>query len=68
LITNKKKLNLLDIININRKGIKRKIKKAIAPSLPYVAPPLATMKTMDKEILHLRRFMALSMVSLPIKI
>jgi hypothetical protein len=43
LITNKKKLYLLDIININIKGIKgikKKIKRAIAPSLPYMAPPL----------------------------
>jgi len=42
LITNKKKIYLLDIIDINIKGIKgkKKIKGAIAPSLPYMAPPL----------------------------
>jgi hypothetical protein len=41
LITKKKKLNLLDIININIKEIKKKkIKGAIASSLLYIAPPL----------------------------
>jgi hypothetical protein len=48
---------LLDIININIKGIKekKKVTEAIAPSLPYVAPPLHGILNPNQHNINLKK-------------